>query len=330
MTKVFITGATSRATNPLKNKRDVMVSSLIAEICRDLGYDVEHGDPAIERDLAEFDHVFCALAPLHGLGANRIYGALATVLRTYGTGRLSLYLDDSDTRKIVNGIKTMTDDPYRFTKPFFVYRKEYEIARQPEWNKWLMSGVELLRDHPWPTTLVPAFPWANAQQLLRGTPNVDFSNSVFFDPSAYLPKHDVSDIQSRQDVWVTESTDQRWLDRQRTSWPVQRYGKGFDKRPIDEQLVRAYAGAGGVLDLGEDHGWWSSRMGYAAETRTPYFTRWQNVSGLGGAYGELPDAFEQLSPAQRIEFGYEQADIFAKVSETRDSLREKIEKLVLT
>ena len=77
MTKVLVTGFTSRQCNPAKTTRDVMVSWLIAEVCRDLGYEVEHRNPLVEEDYKEFDHVFLGQAPLHGLGSNRTYGALS-------------------------------------------------------------------------------------------------------------------------------------------------------------------------------------------------------------------------------------------------------------
>lgn len=326
MTKVLVTGFTSRACNPAKNKRDVMVSWLIAEVCRDLGYEVEHRNPTIEESYDDFDHVFWGMAPLHGLGSNRTYGALSCFLKTYPDGRISFYQDDHDNAKVMNGIRTVFNDPKRLVKSFFNYKLEYDLANTPEWSQYLMQGVEVLNNYAWPTTIVPAFGWADLQRLTVKCPNL--TDPVGIDFTAYLPEYEFKVPDEREQKWIVEVTDEKWFTQQRIGWYPERYGKGYEKRPEDEMVVQRYAGAWGVLNRGEDNGWWNSRIGYAAQTEALYVTRWQNVDALGAPYALLADSAELLTPAERDEWAQSQADALSKAVASRETVREQIRKLV--
>lgn len=324
--KILVTGFTSRQCNPDKNKRDVMVSWLIAEVCRDLGYEVEHRNPKVEESYDEFDHVFWGMAPLHGLGSNRAYGALSCFLKTYPSGRITFYQDDHDNAKVMNGIRTVHNDPARLVKSFFNYKLEYDIANTPEWKKYLAQGVEILNDYAWPTTIIPAFPWAELDRLTVKCPNL--VDPVGIDFSAYLPKYDVETPDERLKQWVVEVTDEKWFARQRIDWFPQRYGKGYDKRPDDQIVVQQYAQSWGVINRGQDYGWWNSRIGYAAQTRSIYVTKWQEVESLGDAYTLLPDIAEGLTPQLRDDWAEAQAASFEHFSSPRETVREQIRKLV--
>ena len=326
MTKVLVTGFTSRQCNPDKNKRDVMISWLIAEVCRDLGYDVEHRNPTVEESYDEFDHVFWGMAPLHGLGSNRVYGALSCFLKTYPSNRISFYQDDVDNAKVTNGIRTVHNDPARLTKRFFDYKLEFDIANQPEWKRYLAQAVEVLDTYAWPTTIIPAFEWADLPRLTNKCPNL--VDAVGIDFTAYLPEYDFETPDERLEQWVVELSDPKWFARQRIQWFPQRYGKGYDKRPEDAQLVQTYAKSWGVLDRGHDNGWWTSRIGYAAQTNALYVTRWQNVETLGDSYALLSDAAETLTVEDRDRIASEQAESLKANTSSRTKVREQIRKLV--
>jgi len=326
VTKVLVTGFTSRQCNPAKNKRDVMVSWLIAEVCRDLGYEVEHRNPTLEESYDDFDHVFWGMAPVHGLGSNRTYGALSCFLKTYPQGKISFYQDDHDNAKVANGIRTQRTEPARLTKRFFDYKLEYDLANTPEWKAFLQQGIEILDEYAWPTTIIPAFEWADLSRLTVKCPNL--TDPVGVDFTAYLPEFEVETPEERERQWVVELTDNRWFTQQRIGWFAHAYGKGYDKRPEDEGLVREYARSWGVLNRGQDFGWWNSRIGYAARTGALYVTRWQNVETLGDAYALLPDVAETLTTDERNDWAQAQADALSKATSSRETVREQIRKLV--
>lgn len=324
--KVLVTGFTSRQCNPAKNSRDVMISWLIAEACRDLGYEVEHRNPTLQESYDDFDHVFWGMAPLHGLGSNRTYGALSCFLKTYPSGRISFYQDNIDNQNVMGGIRTVYNDPKRLVKTFFNYKLEYDLANTPEWSQFLRQGVEILHDYAWPKTIIPAFPWADVDQLVKPCPNL--TEPVPIDFTSYLPVYEVEAPLMRKQQWIAEVSDPKWLGRQRASWYVQRYGKGWDKRPDDAGLVADYAESWGVLDRGYDHGWWTSRLGMAVENGAVYVTRWQNVEALGDAFAWLPDAVEELDGAGRDELAQSQHHAFHLGVSPRKVVRTALKELV--
>lgn len=327
--KVLVSGATSRQANPDASKKDVTMAWLLSEALRDAGHEVEHRNPSISEDVSDFDHCFVGLAPLHGLGSNRAYGALSVILRTWASNKLTLFIDDADMGKIPGGLRTMKNNPERLTKPFFNYKLEWEQASQPEWKAWLQSGVEMLVQYQWPRLLVPTFPWADIAQIAKRVPQAE-KTTVGIDLSAYLPSWPQQDLLvERTQEWITEAKpDERWMKQQHPTFPVHRFGKGADKRPHDEGLVQAYRQAWGVIDPPLDFGWWTSRMGYAVQVGALYITRWQNVSALGDAYGLLLAQAETLDQDLRGQWAAAQRVAFEAVSSTRDTVKQQLDSIL--
>lgn len=311
--KILVSGNLSRQCNPQKNKRDVMISWMLAEALRDMGHEVEHRNPTITEDYAEFDHVFLGLAALHSVGCNRSYGFLAAYIKAHS--KVTLYIDDVDTSKVLSGIRVIGNDPHKLTKEFYRYRLEYALASQPEWHDWLMQGVVMLRDNAWPKVIVPMFPWGDVSKYQSQLPNatelvpVDFSSYV----PEYVDSSDWVDKPNRQ--WVHEYTDRdRWFDTVRYIYPLVQYGKDHGKRPDDHGLALTYAQNWGVIERGLDNGFFHSRLVYAAQARTLMITRWQNVQALGDAYGLLADTAAGFTEEQRVEWADAQAEAFAVVT----------------
>lgn len=325
MGKMLVTGFVSRQANPAKNKRDVMVSWMLAEALRDMGHEVEHRNPTMTEDYEDFDHVFLGLAALHSVGCNRSYGWLAAYLKNIHKGKVSLYVDDVDTAKVLSGIRVMKNDPDKLVKPFYVYRLEYELASQPEWHKWLMTGVDLLHDYAWPQVIVPLFPWGDAEQFKRQLPNATTIIPVDF--SSYVPEYVGEDewAPERERVWLSEADpDSRWMEQQRAIYPVRFFRRGFEKRPEDAGLVLEYAKNWGVLDPGLDNGFFYSRLVYAAQARALYITKWQNVQALGDAYALLPDTAAGFDDDTRIAWAEAQYQSYYNLTWRRDQVKDAL------
>jgi len=327
--KVLVTGMSSRQANPQASKRDVTFAHLLATALREAGHEVEHRDPRIEEALTDFSHIFVGLGPLHGLGTNRMYGALSAILRAWGESKLTLFIDDVDAGKIVSGIKTISSKPERFTKPFYAYKQEHALANTSPWREWLLSGVRLLEKSAWPRLLLPAFEWADQTQQLRKV-EAAAGRTVTVDLTSYLPefKPSASEPEERLKRWTVEAlTASRWLEQQRLTWPVDVYNRE-NKRPHDEQLVEQYRRCGGVLELPNEPGWWTSRIGYAAQAGAIYCTAWQNVQELGEPYTLLPDTIEAGSDDERRDLAQAQQAALTAAAPTRDSVKNKLNNLM--
>lgn len=329
MGKMLVTGMVSRQANPAKNKRDVMVSWMLAEALRDMGHEVEHRNPTMTEDYEDFDHVFLGLAALHSIGCNRSYGWLAAYIKNVGKGKVTLYVDDPDTAKVLSGIRVMHSDPKKLIKPYYVYRLEYEMASQPEWHSWLMSGVEMLHDYAWPEVLVPMFPWGDPTKMQSQLPNA--SAIVPIDLSSYVPDYTPEPVEERKRLWVTETGHgNKWFMQQRPVLEVRTFAKGFEKRPEDSALVDAYGESWGVLDPGLDNGFFNSRIVYAAQARSLYVTRWQNVQQLGDAYSLLADTAAGFDEPTRDAWADAQRDalqVLAPREAVKDTLSSLLDKV---
>lgn len=334
--RCLVTGATSRQANPVAsdpNKKEVAFAFLLAEALRDAGHEVEHRNPTVLESYDDFDHVFVGLAPLHGLGSNRAYGVLACVLKTWASGRLSLFADDPDVGKVTGGLRTMVSNPGNLTKPFFAYKLESAVAHQPEYAEWLQSGVEILNEQQWPRLIIPAHSWFNDyDSLLKAVPQAQGVVTPV-DLTAYLPEAPVKEFDERLPEWVCESpSDNKWLRQQQPSAPVYRIGTAKDggkKKLPDVQLVNLYRRAIGVLQPPiKPPGWWVSRMGYAAQAGTPYVTRWQDVQHLGASYSVLPYAVAEMSYERRRILAAEQSLALTAASATREQLKEQLTQIV--
>lgn len=321
MPKVLVTGFTSQAANPDRNKKGVLVSWLISQICRDLNYDVDHRNPRLEETYEEYDHVFVNLAPFHSLGTNRIYGALSAIIRTYDTGKLTLYLDDINTHNVVGGIKVFYDHPERMVKPFYRYRLEHNVASTGNWADWLQGGVELLQKYDWPPTLVPSFPWRDEKTLQSKARNL-YHSAIFYDPTPYMPDYssNFSDEVSRQ--WITESRPtESWLRTQYPTIDMRVFAPKFERRPDDRAMVTLLERSWGLADPGYPAGWWYPSIAYAAQAKSLYVTRWQNVQHLGLPYTLLMGAAEELTPSERRDYVEAQAKAFSSAIGTADEAK---------
>lgn len=321
--KFLVTGMVSRQANPQKNRRDVMVSWLLAEALRDMGHEVEHRNPTLNEDYSEFDHVFLGLAALHSVGCNRSYGWLAAYLKTYGEGKVTFYADDVETAKVLSGIRVIGNDPWKLTKPFYKYRLEYEQAVQPEWHDWLMNGVLMLRDNAWPRVIVPMFPWGDVTKYQSQFPNATELIPVDFSP--YVPTYIEEFPEEHDRAWVTElPINNRWINTVRAVYPT----TWIDKRPEDEGLVLEYAKHWGVLEQGLDNGFFHSRIVYAAQAHTLYITKWQNVQPLGDAYALLADAAAGFSEEDRTAWVDAQRHVFDTMTWKKEQVKDVLSSLV--
>jgi len=335
--KLLVTGSTSRQCSAEDRvvKKDVSIAYLMAEALRSKGHDVEHRDPDILEDLSGFDHVFVGLGPLHGLGTNRAYGALACVLRTIGDERLSLYTDDPDFGKVVSGLKTMRDGKWRLTKPFFAYKKQHDIAEKPEYSSWLNSGVDLLADYAWPNLIVPWHSWATqtAEQGFGKMVPQAAGRIVGVDFTSWLPEYPRDPEKSIPPIetqWVTESKPgERWLEQQRREFPTRYLAKGYEKRPYDDKLVELYRTSWGVLESPvKPTGYWTSRIGYASQAMTPYVTRWQDVAALGSSYTVLADVISELGPDERDDIADQQHQALNNSITSKEDVASQLENCV--
>lgn len=300
MTKILLTGMTSRQCNADASKKDASFAFLLAQALREAGHEVDQRNPTMTEDYANYDKVIVGLAPIHGMGANRSYGALAAILRTWGTDKLMLMLDDPETGKVFSGIRTMCDAPHRLTKQFFSYKLEHDLASQPEWQAWLIEGVRLLRDSTWPATIIPQHSWAEAPPRLVGAGD-QVPNTIGVDPSLMIKYPHPSAWSQRRQVWVTEAPPALpWLEQQKPfiTLPVERHGNaGLPRFTDDAQRLETYVSVRGVIAPPVLGGaWWTPRPYLASSAGALVLTDWRSVRNLGSSWTLTAQQADMLDP----------------------------------
>jgi hypothetical protein len=340
--KVLVAGATSRQANPDASdvaKKEVAFSWLLAEALRSLGYEVEHRNPTILESYEDFDHVFIGLAPLHGIGSNRMYGVLAASLKLWQSDRLSFYVDDPNVGNVTGGLKTMANEPKRLVKPWFSYKLEHGLASQPEYAEWLQAGVRMLHEQQWPRLIVPAHPWFQGHDVVAKKVPQAAGNVVTLDLTAFLPTietEDWGDSEGPAHQWVCEAAaDDKWLRQQQSMIDVYRIsGAKKDKtrssaRVSDKRLVNLYMRSWGVLQPPVvPTGWWNSRIGYARQVLAPYVTKWQDVQALGDPYVVLPHTVAAFDRDARDALAQEQAQAFDRAIPSKELVQSYVSELV--
>jgi hypothetical protein len=183
---ILITGMTSSQT-----REGDTIAGYAASALRESGHDVTVAKPSLADalDNRQWDHVFCGLGPLHGLGTSSMYGALG-VIGTHWSDRLTLFLDDTDSSKIGSGLRIMRRKPERLIKPFYVYKREHEIAVEPKVHSWLMTVVDAILESTvdFPALMLPAFTFENAYAVAAKITPMAMARVVPVDFSTYVPK----------------------------------------------------------------------------------------------------------------------------------------------
>jgi hypothetical protein len=327
--RALVTGFNARTASPMRATRDTCFAALLAAALSDVGYAVEHRSTSVIEDVSTYDQVFVGMASPLAVSSNRAYAALATIGRTWSTGRLVLFLDDPDVGKILNGLDSLIRKPEQFTNPFLSQRVDYAVACEPEWQSWLLLIARALREQSWPTLLVPAFSWADVPKLLTRLPSTMTANAVPMDLSTYMPAQKLPDDVEHERFWVTEEPfDSTWVRGLGLTMPVKHLTAMRDSLRAD-----AYAHAWGVLEAPlsrAGHGWFSPRLIHALRSGAVYATDWQAMSEVGTMFTVFPHVIEQMSVEDRAVHLREQQAGFNSIKWTRDDSRRFLHDLTAT
>lgn len=312
--RVLITGSTAQQASSESHRRSANFTGLIRDELRaDERNEVHWREPSVTWDddfLGGFDHVIVGVAPPQAMGANRIYGALSVVERMWGDKRLTLVADSPDPNLITRGLRTTLGNWESFTKPFFAYRKEYELATEPRHNARLMMSAIRLSTRKWPRTVVPGTPWTNAETVeaalppgARGmvrTANLDHQLLTRFkDPSA---GHDW-----RIREWAYEkSPDRKWLVGLALGLPVRELKPNHRVETDTAHAQQLRESVGLLIAPHRGQAWWTPKIAMALAQLTPVFTDWRQSRLVGAEWAGLPGTHEVRTPDEARDFASEQ------------------------
>ena len=311
--KILISGMTASQTSEKYDEP----ARWIAECLRESGHDVTVAKPSLASVLdgspLEWDHVVCGLGPLHGLGTSSMYGALG-LIGVYGPAqKLTLFADDLSTGKIGGGLRVMHKVPARLVKPFYVYKREWELARQPAVHEWLSSVVAYLlglaREDA-PPIIVPAYRFDSAFSVAHGIVPTLAGKAVAADFSSFIEPLNPRLFHPEVPWWGTEhKVDSREVLQFCASWEVHQVS--FDKNREEATSATGFL-----------HNWggWSKRFKQCVDARIPVVTDWRaHAASFGEPYEILAPTMESMTADEREQLVADQAMSFlAAMTPKRD------------
>ncbi len=308
MGKVLITGMSAPQVSSSANKRALSFAAVLNTALLESGHSVTWGDPNIDINNAaikKFDVIFVGISPLTSLGANRAYGALATIASVLESEpeKLRLFIDAPNVSQIEVSLKALAASPESLVKPFYSYRKDYEkVAADVKLQEKLLSVVNKLLTEPWPITIYPKLPWQLDEDVTRNLPDVAAKSVRGVNLDAYLltqPK--VSE--ERVDKWTTSDAKSGWHKKliKTVALPCSpmRITKGSTDVDTEAQIARSI-GAIVAPDKKQDT-WWSYFYIQALNTATPVVTKWQDSQRIGSSWTVLAATIEDMSASERLQ-----------------------------
>ncbi len=345
---VLIVGSNARTGSARYAQRYATFASLIrrAHVAAEDHVEIREWYPAL-LDERPWDRVYVGLSSPAWIGSDRAYGALLTINEMWGRkpsqqdSRLRLFIDDPNLRTLVNGISSLAALPERFFSEANSKRRDWHTVAASENAKSRIANTLLDLngwDTEWPTTYVPAFRWADLDELTMPLRKLQKASVRSVDPSPALPVEAIctaantarvrTGIIPSGDFWIAEGdTDNWWLRSVLVCKPV------VTVKPTNDAARAAYyRQAFGVLEpplVREAAGWWSSRMQLAAATGRYYATNWRLLHGqmpLSAPYTyALPGAYEDLEESDREILVSAQQQALAEMTGTIRDMQEELD-----
>jgi 2-polyprenyl-3-methyl-5-hydroxy-6-metoxy-1,4-benzoquinol methylase len=325
--RILITGTSPMQCGRTNRYQYGSVLDLYARALREAGHEVVHRVWIPGDDLAPYDVALVGLVPWNSIAARHVYTVCDVIYRARENDvGLVFAVDDWGFPKIHGAARSLVKDVRKRLFTTIKGRTDREWAEGPG-LQMIEACVAALATRPWPTTLVPAFPWG-AHDKLGSIPAKEL---VFIDPTAvqvddYLPH--VEDVHSRRREWMlgTLSDQRAWYGALDLTWPVTYVGSKPSRAETvikEPELIRQLSGMWGSLCPPQPHaggGWWRCRYVYSALTGAVLLADEAEVEALGGPYLLSPPDVEGSTDRELERLGQDQAERLFEASWTREHL----------
>jgi hypothetical protein len=313
--KILITGFTSRQVNSQKLRQDYLsVEAILPEVLKSLGHEVEHRKVVIGEDLSGFDLALIGICPLSKQAA---YYAARAAYAFQEVKRVELYCGDwtiEETGRETKYLLNKWEKYERFARPVLKY-SDYDIDLVKSLAQSLVTENLPL--------LGPFFPWGQHELILKELTNLRL---LTFDPSPFCTFPEVN-YAPKQKRWIYSALQKNpWIDKQRLTWPVVRYGNGATHLPENE-LLQEYGYSVGTLAAPyrtAGSGWWRARYAHAAHVGAIICCDPRDQAILGYPYRHSPQQVEAMSDEDLYATAVQQALWFQKSIATKEQSLEAI------
>jgi hypothetical protein len=316
MSQILITGMSAPQYSEGVNAKSLSFSGVMSKVLTDSGHTVTQKAPDVlwtARDFSRYDVVLVGLSPLTSISSNYIYGALMAIHTLKDTGKLRLFVDAPEPSRIFGSLRAVSKNPSNLTKPFFSYRKGYDVASQSNVSHVLIEVVNQLLENEWPVTLYPSVPWDGYQSLVhdqfpeqtrKSLRAVSLDSYLLADESFKAPLVTLG--------WTCDDMSTKWSKQAAASVSTYVLPMRWHKNVDDDAVFLNIASSIGALISPAYSGtWWSYRLIQSLNAGVPVATDWIESVFLGYEWSYLPAAIEDMSESERRTLAARQVKSYA-------------------
>lgn len=264
--RILVTGCTAmQVDSPRKiNHLISNLESLIACL-RYMGHEVDWKEVNLGDTLAEYDIVFCSLAPFASWGTRYMGGVLWALMNH---PRVYLTADDWQVRGIFPSCAALAKRTDYFEKTIWSHWAKTFGPEHP-YKETLKRAIRTLAHNHWPwKMIVPC--WDGGDLSLLRLPADELYR---YDPFPFMKLYDVDLTRQKWRRWVFASLTNKegWLKKQDFSWPVAKYGnvRLGQEKVTEDHLQVIYDLSWGVISPPHNvsgSGWFRVRYHMAARS----------------------------------------------------------------
>jgi hypothetical protein len=328
--KVLITGCTAQQASNKTASRTPTFSALLAKALEDGGAVVEVVEPSTvftSKQLEEFDSVLVGIAPPTSLSANKIYPAFAIANRARKIGNLSLFIDAPEQYKLQASLKSVSLNVADLSKDFYQRRKSYShLISDAEFRAEVHEFNEFLFSERWPTTLYPAFPWSNSEDISKSLLNTDSQNLVPVMVDSYILRapYIQANLSSPRGYWTCDNPKTKWakaVTATLTNDVVATRGSRWEEQ--ESTLERIKKSLGTIVSIYRNNEpWWSPALAQSLSVGVPVVTDWRLTSSLGVEWSHLASSIEEMSSEERYALALAQKESYLELVPTWEQVSE--------
>lgn len=212
--------------------------------------------------------------------------------------------------KKIGGFPQYKEDPDQIAKHGNSLIEVCEAYDNPQSPIWQRAQVLIPKYTNWGDVRIIQRLLPGAHVVCTMDPTPLFVQYLEKDPKPVI----VRDMEARAKHWILPSllTDDRWLEKQNLTWPVDRFGpKGFSVLESEREVHRAYNRRAGAIcppypTVGS--GWWRSRWIHSARTRSILLCDFADAKAAGSAYDFSGAWYESMDSVQLRRVAEEQRD----------------------
>jgi hypothetical protein len=302
MANIFLTGVSATYASPKASDKSLSFAGALNRVLTSVGDEVTWASPSVfmdKEDFNKYDSVLVGISALTSLSSDRAYGALNVINKLWGSEKLVIFVDTPNPSQIEVGLNSYISNPDTLTKSFFSFRKDYSnVVSDQTLKDSVMSGISLLKNEEWGTTIYPKLPWR--QQSDIRLPNNAKSNLHGINLDSLLIKN----TQASDDLitkWVIDSDKTKWSKSVTATLSLpctpMKWNKGWDDAMVYENIRKSWGAL--ISPDNKDGTWWNYRYIQALNAGTPIATDWQESGAIGDAWMVLGSNIESMSVERR-------------------------------